>query len=85
MKAICPRCEQDYLERVELVALRCRAVLCPECDALWLDEHQVGPATEGSYGVTWFDFETFMEERGHPARHRDAAARVLGPLSRDES
>jgi hypothetical protein len=60
----CPRCNQDFLQSVRLVALRQDAIRCPECDALWLRECDVGPPSEGSYGVLWFDFETYMKAAG---------------------
>lgn len=77
---VCPRCEQDYLQRVELVRLGRLAILCPECDALWLDEERVGPPTREGYGVVWFDYGTFMRNAG---REPDEASEVvvLGPFT----
>ncbi len=76
----CPRCGQDYLQRVELVALNRNAISCPECDALWLKEAEIGPPTEASYGVTWFDFGTFMEDAGRPPPHTKGEVKVTGDL-----
>ncbi|MEZ4309621.1 MAG: hypothetical protein R3F14_16415 [Polyangiaceae bacterium] len=67
---------------MQLVALRTEAILCPECDALWLREGDVGPPGPGSYGVTWFDYETFMKESGHPVTRFEVDLKVLEPLTR---
>jgi hypothetical protein len=79
----CPRCGQDYPERVELIHLKRAAILCPECDALWLNDNDVAPPVIGSLGVTWFDFATYMEEHGRPVAHRRIEVRVLGPFNHD--
>lgn len=81
-RVVCPRCGQDFLVRVELVALNRKAILCPECDALWLHEQDVRPPVAGSYGVTWFDYSTFMEGSGRPSTHQDGEVRILEPLRR---
>lgn len=53
----CPRCGQDWLYRVRLVALGRAAILCFECDALWLDDEDVGVRPQLDYG-------TYMKQSG---------------------
>jgi hypothetical protein len=79
-RVACPRCGQDYLQRVELVALGRTAIHCPECDALWLKPEDVGPPTPGGYGVTWFDYGTYMQGAGRQSPHQKGEVRVLGHL-----
>jgi hypothetical protein len=55
-KVACPRCSQDWLQRVRLVELRVLAVICPECEALWVDSV---PSAQ-----TFQDYATYMRARG---------------------
>ena len=36
-------------------------IVCPECEALWLDDRFVQPLQQGQYGVTWFDLGSFIK------------------------
>lgn len=74
----CPRCGQDYLQHVALVALRRRAVRCPECDALWLTPGDV--SSDAGYGVAWFDFGTYLRSAGRSSPHDPGEVRVIGGL-----
>ena len=53
----CPRCGVDWLVRVRLVALKCHAVLCRECLALWLDEENLGQDN-------WVEYRPYMIAHG---------------------
>ena len=75
----CPRCGQDWVERVNLVHLLVHAFMCPECEALWLEEGNIAPPSAGSYGQTWFDYSTFMESKGRQAPQSEGEIEVLGP------
>jgi hypothetical protein len=74
-QVVCPRCGQDWLRRVRLIALNMVAVICPECEALWLSEEAVGPAT-------WVDYGTFMKESGRPFPDQKGELEVLDPIVR---
>ena len=63
-KVVCPRCIQDWLQQVRLVQLGVMAVLCPECEALWVDS---APSAQ-----TFQDYATYMRARGR-ARPDDPA------------
>jgi hypothetical protein len=80
-RVACPRCGQDWLVRVQLVPLHKEAVMCPECEAVWLREDDVGPPTAEGFGVTWFDLVTLLKEAGH-AQAADPVE-VLGPMLRE--
>jgi hypothetical protein len=69
----CPRCGQDWLQNVRLVHLAQDAVLCPECDALWLPGDQIALATFRDYG-------TYMEEHGRREPEREGELLIRGPL-----
>ena len=60
----CPRCCQDWLQRVHIASLNIDGILCPECDAFWLKASDIMEPGEGRYGVTWFDYGTFMQSQG---------------------
>ncbi len=79
-RVLCPRCGQDYVQRVELVALSRSAILCPECDALWFNRDDVRPPNLGSYGVDWFDYGTYMKTAGRPSPHQKDELRIVGDL-----
>jgi Zn-finger nucleic acid-binding protein len=68
-KVPCPRCGQDWLHHVELVKLDKRAILCPECEALWLDGSELG--------TTWVDYGTFMRQAGRLSPNEPSELRVL--------
>lgn len=53
---VCPRCGQDYLENVRLVHLNQDAILCIECDALWVGR-------DVSL-LTFVDYEAYMRDHG---------------------
>lgn len=71
----CPRCTQDWLLDVRLIHLERDAVLCPECDALWLDADDIAANTFRDYG-------TYMVERGRPEPEAQGELLVRGPLRR---
>lgn len=79
-KVRCPRCEQDYLQKVILVQLNRQAILCPECDALWLSEDDVRRPVEGDYGIRFFDFGTYMTDARRPVSRSESELRILGML-----
>lgn len=79
-RVACPRCGQDWLDRVRLVALEIDAIMCPECEALWLRVENIAPPVEGSYDHTWFDYSTFMEGHGRKNPQSPNDLQVLGPL-----
>ena len=81
-KVQCPRCGQDWLKRVLLVALDREAILCLECDALWLNESDIMRPVEGSYGVTWHDYCTAMRTEGRSEPHGSSELSVIGDLLR---
>ena len=78
----CPRCKQDWLERVRLVALELDVVLCFECDALWLNEAHVFLPIAGGYDERWYDYGTFMRSKGRPNHETSSEFRILGKLLR---
>ncbi|HVE81860.1 MAG TPA: hypothetical protein VND93_03395 [Myxococcales bacterium] len=49
------------------------AVLCPECDALWLPADRIAADTFRDYG-------TYMAQRGRAEPERDGELLVRGPL-----
>jgi len=61
-KVECPRCGQDWLRHVRLVALSLDAIFCPECEALWQTPEDVGQ-------TTFEDYETFMIAHGRSNPH----------------
>ena len=69
----CPRCGQDWIQEVRLIALEQDAFLCLECDALWLDAGDIGPDSFRDYG-------TFMEESGRTEPHSASELVIKGPL-----
>jgi len=69
----CPRCGQDWLQDVRLVHLAQDAVLCPECDALWLPADRIA-------ADTFYDYGTYMTERGRNEPEREGELLVRGPL-----
>lgn len=71
----CPRCGQDWLLDVRLVHLEQDAVLCPECDALWLRADEVASNNFHDYG-------TYMIEHGRPEPEDQGELLVRGPLHR---
>ena len=72
-KIPCPRCGQDWLQRVRLVRLNISAVLCRECDALWVD---LEPA-----GDNFDDYATYMRGRGVLEPEMPSEIELLGPVS----
>lgn len=74
-RVACPRCGQDWLVRVELVALSRRAAFCPECEALWLDDGAIGPSS-------FVDAGTYLRQAGRDP-DRAGEIRILFPLERD--
>lgn len=70
---MCPRCEQDWLVRVRLVHLKVDAILCPDCEALWLTAESIGRFTFEDYG-------TFMVEHGRPNPDSKAEIEYGPPL-----
>jgi len=71
----CPRCGQDWLRRARLIALKREAILCPECEALWLDAEAIG-------AETWVDYGTFMREAGRQAPDQKGEVELLEPIER---
>ncbi|MBA2663364.1 MAG: hypothetical protein H0U74_13840 [Bradymonadaceae bacterium] len=71
----CPRCGQDWLVRVKLVALNRGAVRCPECEALWLTEEDID-------STTWTDYGTFMRLSGRFSPDQKGEIEILEPLTR---
>ena len=69
----CPRCAQDWLQDVRLVHLGQDAVLCPECDALWLPADKIAPETFRDYGA-------YMVEHGRHAPEAQGELLIRGPL-----
>lgn len=71
----CPRCGQDWLLDVRLAHLAQDAVLCPECDALWLRSEEVGANTFRDYG-------TYMVEHGRAEPEVPGEVLIRGPMRR---
>lgn len=69
----CPRCGQDWLQAVRLVYLEQDAVLCPECDALWLPADQIAANTFRDYGM-------YMREQGRREPESESELLIRGPL-----
>lgn len=76
-RVACPRCGQDWLLRVRLVHLSREAILCPECDALWQRQEDVGPTTFEDYG-------SFMIRHGRQQPEQKGEIAVEGDLIREE-
>jgi hypothetical protein len=57
---ICPYCGQDYVWEVLLTELDQQALMCPECDTVWLAS---GDVLNG----TGQNFQDFMAARGRKA------------------
>ena len=74
-KVQCPRCSQDWLLSVRLVHLEQDAILCPECDALWLKAEAIATGPFHDYG-------TYLIEHGRPRPEADGELRILGQLMR---
>ena len=34
-KYLCPRCEQDYIVKANIIPLQKNILICPECEAFW--------------------------------------------------
>jgi hypothetical protein len=68
----CPRCGQDWLYDVRLIHLEQDAVLCPECDALWLRIEEIGVDTFRDYGTYMMD-----HGRGEPEAPGELLVRGL--------
>lgn len=54
---ICPRCEQDYVVEARIKANGRLIYICPECDATWLSNTEIGSGKFQDYG-------TYMESIG---------------------
>jgi len=72
----CPRCGQDWLLHVRLLHLGRDAVLCPECDALWLRIEEVGANTFRDYG-------TYMVEQGRTEPDDPGELLIRGEVRRN--
>ena len=62
--------------RVELVAIRETAILCPECDALWVDTQELRRGQFHDYG-------TFMMAHGRASPENSSELVVRGYLLDD--
>jgi hypothetical protein len=71
-KVPCPRCGQDWLQNARFVRLGQLAVLCPECEALWVD---VVPAADN-----FEDYGTFMHGHGIAEPDVPSEIELLGPV-----
>lgn len=71
----CPRCGQGWLLDVRLIHLDQDAVLCPECDALWLGLEEAGASTFRDYG-------TYMVEHGRARPEAPGEILIRGPAHR---
>ena len=69
----CPRCGQAWLLEVRLVHLERDAVLCPECDALWLGVDEIAPGSFRDYG-------TYMVEQGRDTPEDRGEIVIRGPV-----
>lgn len=77
-RVACPRCGQAWLVRVRLIHLSRDAILCPECDALWLRSEDVGSTPFEDYG-------TFMIRHGREEPENENEIAIEGDLLRDPS
>lgn len=57
---ICPYCGQDYVWWVLLKQIGQQALMCPECDTVWI-------APWGRLNETGWNFDDFMATRGQNA------------------
>jgi hypothetical protein len=81
-RVACPRCEQDWLQLVQLAGQSEESVLCPECDALWLAEGDVGSVSGGECGVSWHDLGTFLKGSQPKGPHDSGQLEFLELLRR---
>ena len=73
-RVACPRCGQDWLIRVRLIHLERDAILCPECDALWVDADPRNDNFE--------DYGTFMQRHGRSEPEAKGEIDIRGPLEK---
>ena len=78
LKVPCPRCGQDWLDRVKIVHLGCDAILCGECDALWTQQENVS-------FTNFVDYNGFMVRNGRINPQMHGEIEVLGPLEVETS
>lgn len=57
LKMLCPRCEQDYLDKVTIIKLKKIAHICPECEAAWFSEKEIEK-------YSFVDLFTYLREHG---------------------
>jgi hypothetical protein len=69
-RTACPRCGQDWLMNVRLVHLSRQAILCPECEALWVDREPRADNFE--------DYGTFMQRNGRENPDRPEEIETIG-------
>ena len=74
----CPRCGQDWLRHVRLVALSLDAIFCPECEALWQTPADVGRTTFEDYG-------TFMIAHGRSNPDSPTEIEMREPMTEIEA
>lgn len=74
-RVACPRCGQDWLERVRLVHLEEEAVRCPECEALWREGVELR-------AETFVDYGSFLRSKGRPDPDAPGEVEVLGPTTK---
>lgn len=55
----CPRCDQGFVVKVEVLKTGVVLFVCMECDATWFNKGDVGI-------LAFFDFGTYMMEQGSP-------------------
>ncbi len=75
-RVACPRCGQDWLERVRLIHLGAEAIRCPECEALWRKGVELRHDTFVDYG-------TFLRSRGRLNPDAPGEVEVLGSVTTD--
>lgn len=72
-KVPCPRCGQDWVERVRLTGLQRTVVMCPECDALWTNEQNISFSS-------FLNYHEFMLRNGRANPEDPAEIERVGPL-----
>jgi len=45
MKIACPRCQQDWIQKVKVKKTQKEIYICPECEAVWFSKESIEFAT----------------------------------------